>query len=131
MITYGEQASWILVATFALSLAYEFYRATAKKGVSQYDSVRALAFSLPMYIVGFGSAALARVDAAWAAWIVLIVAIVLILFSIFYYNPVYMKARKPGPIDWFEDLVYTGLLFVVAFLMAYSLLDSTLIPIGG
>ena len=61
----------------------------------------------------------------------LIVAVVLILFSIFYYNPVMMLAWKPGPIDWFEDLVYTGLLFVVAFLMAYALLDTTLIPIGG
>ncbi len=131
MTTYGEQASWILVATFALSLAYEFYRATAKKGVSQYDSMRGLTFSIPLYIVGFGSAALARVDAAWAAWIVMIVVVVLILVSIFYYNPVMMLARKPGPIDWFEDLVYTGLLFVVAFLMAYSLLDTTLIPLGG
>ena len=64
MITYGEQVSWILVATFAFSLAYEFYRATAKKGVSQYDSMRGLIFYSPLYIVGFGSAALARMDAA-------------------------------------------------------------------
>ena len=37
--------------------------------------------------------------------------------SIFYYNPKMMVERKPGLIDWFEDLVYTGLLFVVAALL--------------
>jgi hypothetical protein len=37
--------------------------------------------------------------------------------SIFYYNPKIMLKRKPGIIDWVEDLVYTGLLFVAAALL--------------
>ncbi len=131
MSTYGEQAFWILIVTFALSLAYELYRATVKSGVSEYDTMRGFVMFLPFYVVGFGLAALALVDALWASWVVLVGMIALILGSIFYYQPAYMTVRKPGPIDWFEDMVYTGLLFVVAFLMAYEIFGTTLTPAGG
>ena len=40
--------------------------------------------------------------------------------SIFYYNPYMIVAREPGLLDWFEDLVYTGLLFVAAALLFYE-----------
>ena len=54
----------------------------------------------------------------FAAWVGLIFSALLVLISVFYYNPVMMLERKPGLVDWFEDLVYTGLLFVVvAFLL--------------
>ena len=55
-----------------------------------------------------------------AAWVGLILSILLILVSVFYYNPKIMVERKPGIIDWFEGLVYTGLLFVAA---AFRLLE--------
>jgi hypothetical protein len=45
----------------------------------------------------------------------------MICVSIFYYNPRIMLARKPGIIDWFEDLVFTGLLFVAAALLLYAI----------
>lgn len=45
----------------------------------------------------------------------------MILVSIFYYNPRIMIDRQPGVIDWFEDLVFTGLLFVVVALLLYEL----------
>jgi hypothetical protein len=32
-----------------------------------------------------------------------------------------MPARRPGRIDWFEDLVFTGLLFVAAAQLLYEL----------
>ena len=34
-------SAWVLVVTFALSLAYELWRATAKAGASRHDSMRA------------------------------------------------------------------------------------------
>jgi len=45
--------------------------------------------------------------------------------SIFYYNPKIMLERQPGLIDWFEDLVYTGLLFVAAALLSYAVLGKS------
>lgn len=62
----------------------------------------------------------------WAVWLGLIVSVGLILVSIFYYKPLTMPERKPGMIDWFEDLVYTGLLFVAAALLMYEVLGKSL-----
>ena len=62
----------------------------------------------------------------FAAWIGLIFAILLILVSVFYYNPKMMLERKPGLIDWFEDLVYTGLLFVAAAFLLLEVSGLTL-----
>jgi hypothetical protein len=57
-----------------------------------------------------------------AAW-VLIVAFTM---SVFYYNPVIMLERRPGLIDWIEDLAFTGLLFVAAALLLYEVLGKSL-----
>jgi hypothetical protein len=51
----------------------------------------------------------------------------LILVSIFYYNPVMMVERDPGFVDWFEDFVYTGLLFVAAALLLLEVLGYSLV----
>jgi hypothetical protein len=37
-----------------------------------------------------------------------------------------MLERRPGIIDWFEDLVFTGLLFVAGALLLYDILGMTL-----
>jgi hypothetical protein len=50
----------------------------------------------------------------------------MILVSIFYYNPKIIVERRPGVIDWLEDLVYTGLLFVAATLLIYEIVGKTL-----
>lgn len=55
----------------------------------------------------------------------LAVGIGLIIVSIFYYV---LPQRKPRPIDWLEDKLYTGLLFVAVALVAYDLLGKTLVP---
>ena len=54
--------------------------------------------------------------------------VALIMVSIFYYSPTILPQRRPGPIDWFEDKLYTGLLFVAVALLVYDLLGKTLVP---
>jgi phosphatidylserine synthase len=129
MLSYSSQVSWILIATFALSLLYELYRSTAKKGTSRYDSMRSfLTQELPFYAIVLVLAVLVRTGWPWVSWIALVVGVGLIIVSIFYYSPAVLPQRRPGPIDWLEDKVYTGLLFVAVALLAYDLLGKTLVP---
>jgi hypothetical protein len=39
-----------------------------------------------------------------------------------------LPQRQPGPIDWLEDKLYTGLLFVAGALLLYEFLGRTLTP---
>jgi hypothetical protein len=119
--------AWVMVVAFALSLAYELWRSTAKSGTSRHDSVRAfLIQDLWLYVVAAVVIFLLLAGVPFAAWIGLIFAILLILVSVFYYNPKMMLERKPGVIDWFEDLVYTGLLFVAAAFLLLEVSGLTL-----
>jgi phosphatidylserine synthase len=129
MVGYATQVSWVLIAAFGLSLLYELYRATAKAGTSKYDSMRAfLTQAVPSYAIAFALAVLVRTGWRWVAWTTLALAVALIVVSIFYYSPILLPQRKPGPIDWLEDKVYTGLLFVAVALLAFDLLGKTLVP---
>ena len=129
MIRHSTQASWILIAAFALSLLYELYRSTAKAGTSRYDSIRGfLTQALPFYVIGFVLAMLVRTGWPWVAWTALAIGVALIMVSIFYYSPTILPQRKPSLIDWFEDKLYTGLFFVAVALLAYDLLGKTLVP---
>ncbi|MPZ53803.1 MAG: hypothetical protein GEU79_13905 [Acidimicrobiia bacterium] len=119
-------AAWTLVVAYGLSLGYEVYRATAKTGVSEHDSIRSLLRLSPLYLVAGAVIALLFAGVGWAAWLGLVFTVVMILVSIFYYNPRMMLERDPGPIDWAEDLIYTGLLFVAAALLAYEVIGATL-----
>ena len=113
-------SAWLLIVAFAVSLVYELWRATAKAGASRHDSMRAfLVTNLWLYIVAAVVIALLLLGVPGAAWVGLIFSALIVIVSVFYYNPVIMIERKPGLIDWVEDLLYTGLLFVVvAFLLA-------------
>lgn len=116
-----RHAAVVLTIAFSLSLLYEIYRATMKSGTSKHDSVRVLLMQgIPLYASAAIVIALLFAGVAWAPWAGLIYSIVLIVVSIFYYNPYIMVEREPGLIDWFEDLVYTGLLFVAAALLMYE-----------
>ena len=129
MLRYSTQASWVLIAAFALSLLYELYRSTTKAGTSRYDSIRSfLTQALPFYVIAFVLAMLVRTGWRWVAWTALAIGVALIMVSIFYYSPTILPQRRPGPIDWFEDKLYTGLLFVAVALLAYDLLGKTLVP---
>jgi hypothetical protein len=48
--------------------------------------------------------------------------------SILYCNPIMLPQRQPGPIDWLEDKLSTGLLFVAVALLLDELLGKTLTP---
>ncbi len=119
-------SAWVLIVSFALSLIYEFWRATAKAGVSRYDSMRAFVQGLWLYVLATVVIVLLFLGVPFAAWVGLVFSVLVILVSIFYYNPKMMPAREPGLFDWFEDLVYTGLAFVTATLLAFEVTGLTL-----
>ncbi|GAB2651110.1 hypothetical protein GCM10009743_28980 [Kribbella swartbergensis] len=50
------------------------------------------------------------------------------MVSILFYNPKILPARRPGVVDWFEDLVFTGLVFLAAALLLHQVLGLTLEP---
>ena len=81
---------------------------------------------IPFYALAGVVIALLFTGAQWAAWIWLVFSLLMILVSIFYYNPRMMLERKPGIIDWIEDLVYTGLLFVATALLIYAVAGKSL-----
>ena len=114
MIDYTRSAARVLAANFTLSIVYEAYRATAKGGTSRHDSVEGFVTQLPLYAVAALVIGLLFARRRHAAWIGLAFCAVVIVISIAYYNPEIMLERQPGIIDWIEDLVFTGLLFVAA-----------------
>ena len=121
-----RHAAWILIVAFGLSLIYELYRATLRAGTSQHDSMRAFVVQgIPLYTLAGVVIALLFTEREWAAPVGLIFSVVMICVSIFYYNPRIMLARQPGIIDWFEDLVFTGLLFVAAALLLYEMFGTS------
>jgi hypothetical protein len=126
MTVLTTHAAWVLIVTFAMSLVYEIWRATAKAGTSRHDTPKGLAQGLVLYVVAAAVIAALFAQATWAPWAGLAFCAVTILVSLFYYNPVIMLEHKPGLVDWFEDLVYTGLLFVAATLLLYEVLGWSL-----
>jgi phosphatidylserine synthase len=117
-----RDAAWVLTATFTLSFLYETYRVTFRREVSTHDSPKAYGQLLPLYVAAAAVIALLFAGHDWAAWIGLTFSVATILVSIFYYNPQVMFDRRPALVDWFEDLVFTGLLFVAAALLIYEVL---------
>jgi hypothetical protein len=126
MSTLVTHAAWVLVVTFGVSLVYEIWRATAKAGTSRHDSPKALAQQLVLYVAAAAVIAALFADVSWAAGVGLAFCVAMILVSTLYYNPVIILDRKPQVIDWVEDLVFTGLLFVAAALLSYEVLGWTL-----
>ena len=118
-------AAWVLLTAFSISCIYEIYRATVMKGKSQYDSPAIfLKVGLPFYLVSFGVTAMLFARYYWANWVALGYTIILILVAIFFYSPEISLKRKPGLLDWFENLIYLGLLFSAATILTYSLMPS-------
>ena len=129
MTTLAEQAAWALIAAFLLSLVYEIYRATAKAGTSRHDSMDSFVKNnVALYVVAAVVIGLLFVGFDWAPVIGLVFSVVVIGASILFYNPRIMLDRQPAMIDWFEDVVFTGLVFVAAALLLYKVLGVTLEP---
>ncbi len=119
--TLSIHAAWVLTVAFALSLLYELYRATSKAGTSRHDTMRAF---IVQGVALYGTAAVVITllfrGVTGSQWLALGFAVAMILVSIFYYNPQVLPERNPRMIDWVEDLVFTGLLFVAATQLAYG-----------
>lgn len=122
MTAFARHAAWVLLVAFAISLVYEIWRATTKAGTSRHDSPKALVQQLVLYVTAAVVIAGLLAQASWATGVGLAFSLMMILVSIFYYNPVIMLERKPGLVDWVEDLAFTGLLFVAAALLLYDVL---------
>jgi hypothetical protein len=127
MSTLVRQAAWVLAVTFAISVAYELWRATAKAGTSRHDTMSNLIWGLVLYGVSAAVIVALFLNAVWAPWAGLVLSAGWILNSILYYNPTIMLERQPGVIDWIEDLAFTGLLFVAATLLLYDVLGMELV----
>jgi hypothetical protein len=119
-------SAWVLVVTYAISLIYELWRVIAKSTVSRHDTWRAFWQESWLYVLAAVVIVLLFLGVPFAAWIGLVFSVAFILLSIFYYNPKIMIERKPGVIDWVEDLVYTGLLFVAAAFLTLEVSGFTL-----
>lgn len=129
MIEISRLAFWVLIAGFALSLAYELYRATLRAGVSQYDSMPIFVKQgAPFYALAIGLDALLLTGATWAVWVNLLSVGGLFAFAVAAYGPVRLPARKPGFLDWFETYAFVGLLSVAGALLVLDLLGATLAP---
>jgi hypothetical protein len=129
MTGLATQAAWVLAAAFLLSLVYEIYRATVKAGTSRHDSIDAFVKNnVVLYMLAAVVIGLLFVGFDWASVIGLVFSVVVIGASILYYNPRIMLDRQPGMIDWFEDVVFTGLVFVAGALLLYQVLGVALEP---
>lgn len=129
MTNLVTQAAWVLVAAFVLSFVYELYRATVKVDTSPHDSMRSFVKNnVAFYAIAAIVIALLFTGSEWAPWIGLVFSAGAFAASILYYNPKIMMQRAPGIIDWFEDIVFTGLLLVAAALLLYAVLGITLQP---
>lgn len=123
------QAAWVLLAAFALSLAYELYRATVKAGTSTHDSWGSFVKNnVALYVVAAVVIALLFAGLDWAPWVGLTFSAVVTAASILYYNPKILVKRDPRLLDWFEDLVFTSLVFLGMALLSYQVLGVTLEP---
>jgi hypothetical protein len=129
-LTSGDlmvHAAWVLVAAHLLSAVYELWRATAKAGVSQHDSIRAfLREDLPLYAIAAIVIGLMFAGSRTAAWIGLVFSVGVIVVSTFIYSPRVLPQRQPGRVDWFEVLSFTGLHYVAATMLLYEVTGSTL-----
>lgn len=119
--SYLDQIFRWLVALTALSLGYELYRATVMAGTSAHDTLGGVAMLAPTYALGLWFGHRMRRGERWALWAVLVYCILVLAASLLYYNPVVMAERQPGLFDWFEDLAYTAMVFVTAFLATNAL----------
>jgi hypothetical protein len=127
MTVLAEHATWILVVAMVGSLIYEVYRATVKAGTSRYDSWSAFVREvLVLYVLAAIVVAVQILGWEWASWLGFAFAAIVILISTFYYNPRVMSERRPDLFDWFEDIAFTGLLFVSAALYLYDALGWAL-----
>jgi hypothetical protein len=128
--TLEVHAAWVLTGGFSLSLAYELSRVFGRTGASVHDSPRYFVTRLlALYVVAAAIIGMLLAGVPGAAWVGLTFSVAFILVSILYYNPRILLERldgRPGVVDWAEDLLYTGALFVAATMLLYEVLGRSL-----
>lgn len=129
-ISYLDHIFRWLVALTVLSLGYELYRATVMAGTSVHDTLGDVALLVPPYALGLWFGWRMKRGERWALWAVLVYCVLILAISLLYYNPVVMAARQPGVIDWFEDLAYTAMVLVTAYLATNALRGVNLVAPG-
>lgn len=128
MVQLRREAFRLLVLTFVMALAYEAYRGFVMTGVSTYDNPTMVGIGVVFAGVSVGIGYLAYRGPSWGRHVALLYVLVLVGVSIIQYNPVILPARNPGLVDHAENLLYTGLLVVVAVLLVYDIRGITLEP---
>lgn len=123
-------AAWVLLVAFGLSFAYETWRMLARREVSAHDTPAEWRKGLVIYAVAAAVIWALFAGTAGSAWMGLALSLAFILISTFYYNPVIMRDRSPGVVDWIEDILFTGLLFIAAWMLALHLLGFGISPAG-
>ncbi len=121
-------AAWVLLVAFAMSFAYETWRVLARGGVSVHDTPAEWRKGLAIYAIAAAVIVALFAGLSGSAWAALALSLGFILVSAFYYNPVVMRDRAPGWVDWVEDILFTGLLFVAAWMLVLHLLGFGLSP---
>jgi peptidoglycan/LPS O-acetylase OafA/YrhL len=122
---YGDVIALVLVAAFTLSVAHTVYAAV--QGLEDPDFTLTTPLTWIFYGVGFGMAALARREAAWAQRVVLAFLVLVIAIGLFYY-PTTFTGDKQTTFGWFENDVYMGLLIVAFFLSVLRVRRRSLVP---
>lgn len=115
---------------FGLSLVYETWRMLARTGVSAHDTPAEWRKSLVIYLIAGVVIWALFAEVSGSTWIALALCLTTILVSTFYYNPVVMRDRSPGVVDWVEDILFTGLIFVAAWMLALHLLGFRISQTG-
>lgn len=128
MTQLRREAFRLMVVTFVIALAYEAYRGFVMTGVSPYDNPTMVGIGVVFSVVSIGIGYLAYRGPSWGRHVALLYVLVLVGVSIVQYNPVILPARDPGLVDHAENLLYTGLLIVVAVLLGYDIRRITLEP---
>jgi hypothetical protein len=123
--TYGRHVSGILVAAFTLSAGHTVYAWV--EGIEDPTFTVTTPLAWAFYVVGFGSAWLARRTSRWAQVTLLGYLSVLLGISVFYYPTTFGPAQQTT-FGWFENDVYVGLLVTATYLVVQRLRRVALTP---
>lgn len=121
--TFAAQASLVLTAAFLLSIVHTVYVWVIGLGDPAFTVTTPTMWAF--YAVGFGSAALVRLDRRWVPWAVGGYLVALIAVAIVWY-PTQFRPELQSLFGWFENDVYTALLVVALYLVVQRLRRVTL-----
>jgi peptidoglycan/LPS O-acetylase OafA/YrhL len=122
---YSTQVAGVLVAAFTISVLYSVI--STLSGVTHEANNLEDPSLWIFYVVGFGLAALARMDRTESWWMVSVAVLLLLLGGIFLY-PAYFVPSTQTAFGWFENDVYIGLLILAEYLCIQRLRNVTLTP---